>query len=508
MQKLFSLINSLNGMEKRYFKLAVTVHDGGGEKNYMKLFNAIAAQKVYDEDALKKELKGEKLLRRFDMSKNYLYKLVLNTLQSYHRESSIEQELHNLLNRSLVLYHKMLYKECNEVLLKARKIARKFDYHEILVQILQLMIRVAMAEKKDVRYTDPLHEEHRNVLEKVARVNEYRKLYHRLYTFFAKKGNDMRVAGLKRQYKEFLADPLISGKVKPQLYEEKNYFLLTSGLCHFCLGETQKSFDFTRKQLALITSNPQRIGEDPETYITALNSVIFYGSELVRIKEVEEGFLLLEEFLRTYPLQKHKIFIAYDNMMALYLTAGSFREGLPYADKVGEELPFFTDKLFESNLVSLYYDMFYIYFGCRKFEAALVWMNKLLNETTLFVREDIQVTARITNLILHYELKNYDLLPYLLRRTYRFLSKRKRLYRTEKIILKFVGRALKVSYYDQAAILEMFEEIKEELEFVMRRPEEARILTEYFEYTAWLESKIERSSFEKIVYEKKKAVRK
>jgi len=502
MEKLFLLIKSLNGMEKRYFKLAVSVHKKTDAKNYMRLFNAISKQKKYNDPELRKEFAGEKILKRFDMSKNYLYRLLLNTLQNFHRASSVEQDLMNLLSRANILYNKMLYKSCSEVLEKARKLAKRYEYYEILIQVMQMLIRVAMAEKRDTRYTEGLHNEHALALENVQRANEYRKMYHQLYTFFAKKGNDLRVPGLKKQYKQFLEHPLLSGKVKPNGYEEKNYYFLTNGLCYFCMGEVDKSYDHTQLQLKVINDYPERIKEDPDTYITALNSVIFYGSVLYKIKEAEEVFKKLQQFLFLLPAKQHKLFIAYDNMMALYLTAGLFREGLTYADKVSEELKLFEDKVFASNKVSLYHDMFYIYFGCRRYEDSLGWLNKLLNETTLGVREDIQVTARLTNLVLHYELKNFDLLPYLLRRTYGFLLKRKRLNKLEKVLLKFIAKMLRVNPDDKKLMISLFIEIKEALEQVTRKPDEARVLTEYFDYISWLESKITNRPFEKIVKEK------
>jgi tetratricopeptide (TPR) repeat protein len=492
----------MNGMEKRYFRLAVSVHGKTDERNYMRLFDAISQQKIYDEAALRKELHGEEMLKRFDMSKNYLYRLVLNTLQNYHRHSSMEERLMNMLNRAVILHNKLLYKSCSEQLEKAGQTALQFEYYEIYLQIIQMKIRVAMAEKKDVRHTDPLHAEHGKALARISRINEYRKQYHKLYTFFGKKGNDLRVEGLKNQYAKFLKHPLLSGKIKPEGYEQSNYFYLIQGLCYFCMGNSEKSYHFTQQQLKLIQQHPHRIKEDPETYITALNSVIFYGSALGKISELEKVFHELEEFLKGYPSKQHKIFIAYDNMMALYVTAGLFREGLVYADRVKGELKNFEEKLFDSNKVSLYHDMFCIYFGCRKYEQSLEWLNRLLNETGLEVREDIQVTARLTNLILHYELKNFDLLPYLLRRTYSFLNKRRRLNKLEKTLLQFVNKLLRVSSQNKREIIELFREIKAAMEELTRKPDEARILTEYFDYIGWLESKIENRSFEKIVRDK------
>jgi tetratricopeptide (TPR) repeat protein len=502
MEKLFLLVKSLNGMEKRYFKLAVSVHKDADSKNYMRLFNSIAGQRTYDEIALRTEFAGEKIVKRFDMSKNYLYRLLLNTLQNYHRNSSVEQQLMNMLNKAMILHDKMLYKSALEILQKARQLAKKYEYYEILLKIIQMILKAALEEKKDDRFLEQFQQEHEYAMERIRKINEYHKLYHHLYSFFSKKGNDLRAHGLRKKYQQFLQHPLLSGKQKPNGYEEKSYYYLARSLCYFCIGQANKSYQYTQLRLSLILSRPERISEDPATYIVTLNSVIFYGSVLCKIKESQQAFFKLQKFLAIYPARQQKIFIAYDNMMALYLTAGRFREGLVYANKAGEELKIFESEIFASNKVSLYHDMFYIYFGCREYEKALKWLNKLLNETTLNAREDIQVTARLTNLILHYELKNFELLPYLIRRTYNFLYKRKRLHKLEKILLQFIGKLLRVNPHVKKEIINLFIEIKNALEEVTKEPAEAMVLTEYFDYISWLESKINNLSFEKIVREK------
>jgi tetratricopeptide (TPR) repeat protein len=502
MEKLFSLVKSLNGMEKRYFKLAVSVHKASDSKNYMRLFNAISRQRVYDDAALRREFAGERIISRFDMSKNYLYRLLLNTLQNYHRNSSVQLQLINMLNKAVILSDKMLYKSSLEILQKARQLAKKYEYYEMLLRIIQMMQRIATEERKDDSFIEQFQQEYEYAVLRIQKINEYHKLYHHLYAFFSKKGNDLRAPGLRKQYSQFLRHPLLSGKQKPNGHEEKSYYYLARSLCYFCMGRADKSYHYTQQRLNLIKSRPEKITEDPATYIVALNSVIFYGSVLCKIKESENAFDKLQNFMVVYPARRHKLFIAYDNMMALYLTAGRFREGLVYAKKAEEELPFFEDRIFATNKVSLYHDMFYIYFGCREYEHSLKWLNKLLNETTFNAREDIQVTARLTNLIVHYELKNFELLPYLIRRTYNFLYKRKRLHKLEKILLQFIGKLLRVNPHVRKEITALFTEIKTALDEVTKDPSEAMVLTEYFDYTSWLESKIANRSFERIVRDK------
>jgi hypothetical protein len=103
---------------------------------------------------------------------------------------------------------------------------------------------------------------------------------------------------------------------------------------------------------------------------------------------------------------------------------------------------------------------------------------------------------------LHYELKHFDLLPYLIRRAYSFLYKRKRLHKLEKIFLNFLGRLLHVNPHVKKELISVFIEIKEALEQLTQDPNEAMVMTEYFDYISWLDSKINNRSFERIVRDK------
>ena len=81
--------------------------------------------------------------------------------------------------------------------------------------------------------------------------------------------------------------------------------------------------------------------------------------------------------------------------------------------------------------LGLFYNLAYIHFGAKKYEAALDWINELLNDPDLKTREDIHSFGQILNLFIHYELGNDKLLEYIVKSTYRFLLKRKRLFKVE-----------------------------------------------------------------------------
>ena len=121
----------------------------------------------------------------------------------------------------------------------------------------------------------------------------------------------------------------------------------------------------------------------------------------------------------------------------------------------------------------------------------------MLNLPKTTEREDIQSLARILNLIIHFEIGNTLLLESLLRSTYRFLSKRNRLYGFEKSVLGPLSKN-QGELRTAKEMREAFVELKKEFENLSQNPSENAMLR-YFNFTAWLESKIENKTFAEAV---------
>ena len=121
--ELYDLIKSLTKSEKRFFKLHSALQSG--DKNYLRIFDAIDKQKTYDEEGLKKQFAKETFIRHLPSEKNHLYKLILKALRAYHSESSISGILKQEIKNIEILYQKALYEECNKLLHRAKRIAKE-----------------------------------------------------------------------------------------------------------------------------------------------------------------------------------------------------------------------------------------------------------------------------------------------------------------------------------------------------------------------------------------------
>jgi len=157
-------------------------------------------------------------------------------------------------------------------------------------------------------------------------------------------------------------------------------------------------------------------------------------------------------------------------------------------DEIKEGFKRFSGKISKVSEIFCYYNIARIYFGVGNYSDSLAWLNKILNDREVGIRQDLHCSTRILNLIVHYELGNYDLVEYRVTSTQRFLNKRGHLYKFETAFLNFFQKTLP-KIIGQKELIIAFKELKKELEQIFKYPFERRAL-EYFDFISWLNGKI------------------
>src|SRR5690606_5380767 len=179
--ELFKLIKSLSKSEKRFFKLTSSLQTG--EKNYLKIFDCIDKQAFYDEEAIKKEFKGEIFIKHFPSEKNHLYKLILKSLRSFYSEQSVSSLLKQEIKNIEILYNKALYKECEKFVSRAKKLAEpyeKFYYWYELISWQKKLLEEAYEEGEFSTNLDSLIAEEEMVVAKLRNLAEYQVIYSKI----------------------------------------------------------------------------------------------------------------------------------------------------------------------------------------------------------------------------------------------------------------------------------------------------------------------------------------
>lgn len=111
-------------------------------------------------------------------------------------------------------------------------------------------------------------------------------------------------------------------------------------------------------------------------------------------------------------------------------------------------------------------------------------------------RLDYKALARIMNIIIHYELKNFILLEYELKSLKRFLEKRDKIFQFEKAVLHTFSKLIKISRGDD--ILFELRELRSAI-IELNKDEYERKANEYLDVVTWVDSKMSGKSFEEII---------
>jgi hypothetical protein len=176
---------------------------------------------------------------------------------------------------------------------------------------------------------------------------------------------------------------------------------------------------------------------------------------------------------------------------------GTFTTGLeliPFIEEKLKEYELFLDR---HRVLVFYYKIASLYFGSGNNEKSIDYLNKIIN-WKMDLRTDLQCYARLLHLIAHYELGNVDLLEYLLKSVYRFMSKMQNLSIVEEKIFSF----LRSSFHSSPKKLKpQFEKLWSELKPLEKNRLESRAFM-YLDIISWLESKINNKPVQAVIRQK------
>jgi hypothetical protein len=191
------------------------------------------------------------------------------------------------------------------------------------------------------------------------------------------------------------------------------------------------------------------------------------------------------------------------NELLIYNKIGDYLKGIQLMKTLEGEFEKYKSGLGASYVFVFSFTFAGIYIGAGNYKKALGWLHRITNHHEQNIRIDLQCFARIIELLIHYELRNEINLPYYVRSVYRYLFKKKHLFKFEKIIMEFIRRKIP-RINSRKDLNKAFIELRHDLLLLKKDAYEAGAFN-YFDFISWLESKIQRRSFAEIVQEKSKS---
>ena len=192
----------------------------------------------------------------------------------------------------------------------------------------------------------------------------------------------------------------------------------------------------------------------------------------------------------------------YNNKLNYHILEGTFAESEYLIPEILSKLKIHTDHLDEHHEMLFYYKFASIYFGNEKYTECIFYLDKIINNKNLSMREDLMCFARILCLIAHYELGKDYYLENQLKNTYKFLIKMNDLHEVQKEIIKFMKNLNSIYPTD---IKKEFVKMRARFLELEKNTYEKRAFL-YLDIISWLESKIENRKISAIIKDKAKLI--
>ena len=419
---LFDLIHALSKSEKRFFKLYSAKSNTNENKQYIKLFDTIDHQKLYNEE---KTIKKVPEIKKFSVVKNQLYNLILKSISILHQEKRLSLNIRNKLDYIDILYHKGLYSQCEKLLIKSKKQAQKAELFEILLSIQKVEIKLLMGirnfkniESYQLKITS-LQEERADISDKIQNIQMYFELYFPLTVLFHE-GSRYSIQEKEEVIKKTMTSPFLLNESKALSGLAKATFHMTWSMYYFLIKESEKAYAHAKKRLNILQEHPHLI---EDSLIDYLNNIKFVSRLAIEENEYVEALTwigLIQTEIDGFSnivdigIKSHFSFQIHIAKMELFFHEKQWDDIIRYHDDIKNDLKF-NSKIEHTVLINIYFVLIQAYFFSNKQHKALKYTNLVLNMKFSGINSDRHRIIQFINILVHYELKNYDLLDYVIK---------------------------------------------------------------------------------------------
>lgn len=490
--RLFELIVSLSKGEKLNFKKFASKHIIKGGNSYVKLFDAIcklSKKGVYDESAIKDHFRGERFINNFSVMKSYLYENILKSLGAVQNDDA-----YTLFRNAGILHSRGLNLQVPPLIRKAKKAAARNEDYGIMLSILELEYNftVLIYTENQKEKLNRIIKEKKDALGKFDNLVEYRSCLLEI-PYFNSKEVLIRSEKEKTRLKNLIKNNPLLSKDRTLTGRARLLYLLTKGMSYYSLGNFQAAYKYYQRLILLIEST-YCLRKRIDNYALILYNFMYMALLLRKFEDVPGLLVKFENLLKqkasglASAYRIRAFFFYYLVRLDLAIYTADFERYSSVFKETEDFINTNSSKGF-ADFPHLIFTLATAYFAKGDYGKALLWINEFFNEKDYKSFSDIAVGEKILSIFIHYELNNIELLQYVVKSLYHYLLKGEKTYRFEKSLIRFIRRLPNIrSNEDFIVNLKM---LKKELIVIRKDPFESRVFFEYFDYIAWIDSKIE-----------------
>ena len=500
---LFVLIKSLSKSEKRQFKIFASRLETSSNTKFIELFTILDKSDVYDEKIILKSGSIKKV--QLSNLKSYLYKQILVSIRLNIPSQNIRYQLREQIDFATILYNKGLYKQSLKILDKTKQQALENDEKHMAYEIVEFekLIESQYITRSIQGRADELAVQAKELNYRNTISSKLSNLSLQLYGIMLKTGY-VKSDEEHQQIDNYFNKHIAKFDENKFGFREKYWYYNANLWRSFLVQDFLSCYKFAHKWVTLFYDTPNMIYLNPVFFLKG-NHYLLESLFMLKYKTNFKKYLIqLEKTINDpkFPVNDNIASLCflylYNNKLNFHILEGSFAESEYLIPEVLYKMNQHSEHLDEHHEMLFYYKIACIYFGNEKYNESLFYLEKIINNKNLTMREDLMCFARLLYLILHYELGNDYYLENQLKSTYKFLLKMNDLHEVQKEIIRFLKNLNSIYPGD---IKKEFIKMKERFVELEKNTYEKRAFL-YLDIISWLESKIENRKIGDIIREK------
>ncbi len=492
---LIFLIHSMSKSEKRIFRA------GRKAADYVVLFDMICKEAIVSSQELKQSYEKRFGTTSFNVAVTYLYETLLDVLLALRKDQDSDYRLFDKIMKARVLFEKGLYDDALELLNKIKQEAERYENQIMLMYAsrmeLEYLLFLNMPDISEAELVKK-HARISETLKKNRIIYEHSSLYELLMHRIIYKGNARSRAEKEYMNDLVLAEMSLSASSKNSLEACKLHQMFQSRYL-MIIGDSKSAFRSFRELNDLFENNPQFWTNPPFYYVSVLQGIL----DNLRSTHNYDKMPYFIERLRKIDSSSARFKIHVATLVFLYelfilLDTGDFAAAKHHLDLHQNSILMKKEQmdLFRRAEISLYTALTYIGLGDWK-RARKALNYEIIDDKKIYNFSSYRI-IRLVSLIIYYELHETEYLYTKIRLMKRQILKVRKMYRIELLLLDFLNND-KWQLASSEKRRKMQEKLKAELENIRNDVFESQLLR-YFDFTAWIESKIDKTPLARILF--------
>ncbi|WP_421798861.1 hypothetical protein [Haliscomenobacter sp.] len=501
---LVALIRSLTRAEKRHFRLFVKRNQSSEDILFLQLFDFLEKRGEYEEDVILKKIPDVKKSQLSNL-KAHLYKQLLTSLRLLSTKNANDIQIREMVDYARVLYNKGLYRQSLDMLEKAKSRAKAGNYHALALEILEFEkhIEGQYITRSIEGRADSLAAETLDLTRIIEQTHAFSNLALQLYGLYLKVGY-VRNEKDAQEVKQFFYAKLPKADYKSLDFMGKVYYNQAHMWYYHMNQEFTSCYRYAQRWVDLYKEEPEMLELHTPLYLKGLHNLLSTLYNMLHYNRYAEVFEDLINFPKRFDMADDNnieglyFLFKYIHAIQKHFIEGTFSEGIALIPELMEIIESDRYNWDHHRILVFYYRIACLYFGSGDNDNAITYLNLIINQKNPDYRADIQVFARILNLIAHFEMGNAQLVEYQVKSVYRFLSKMEDIGAVHREVFRFLRRIPRMR---EQELRNEFISLRDKLIKLENDPFERRPFM-YLDIISWLESKIEDKEVQDVIREK------